>query len=391
MKYFDVRRSIEAYPDATTYIMVGAGGVGKSYSVEEYCLDDAVNRGRGFCLVGRFKEDIAPAIISNTFSHMTSPNKYTGRVPVNDICAKNKAVERYEIYDLESRAGQIWLTGRHAPSDKAVRLMQVGVYTCIATAERFKRGSYPTTYNIFFDEFITRRLYIGGRSEPVEFEKIVNTIFRHGKDGKIFLCGNPDNEIDMNPYLANYNIFYDDCEPNTIYPFNKGKVAFIKLTNENNEEYIVKETVSIFGTDNKSRFTGEIDRPKTKRIPDGFKDEYDAFLELRIETSGIMVEYPDRYRKAFYLYVGFYRGELWACTTEHKTNYGDVFTINCKYDINELPPPDEQGRTVSVYRFEFPSDLSRVNDYINECMDTGRIYHETDKLANVLYNIIAEA
>ena len=391
MRYFNVKQSIEAFPEARTYILVGTRGVGKSYSPEVYCLEDAIFRGRQFCLVGRYKEDVMPSTIANTFNHMTTYNEHTGSIPLVDIISKaGSKVPDMAEYSLESKAGQIWLVGRESDEERWQKILQVGVYAAVQTAERFKRGSYPAVYNIFFDEFITARWYIGGSREPVEFEKIVNTIFRHGKNGKIFMAGNPDNEIDMCPYLVHYNIFYDDMESNVIYPCNDDKVAFIKLTNEENADYIVRDTVSMFGVDNSTAFTGEVDRPKQKRIPKDFSTEFDAIVEMRVETSGIMAEGTTLHRRCFFLYVGLFRGELWAVTNDHHKNYGEPYQIVCKYDINELPPPDEAGQITYVYRFQFPQDLKMLGQWLAQTISTGRIYHETDKTANILRNLIAE-
>lgn len=388
--FVDVKKAVAAFPDAVTYILVGTRGVGKSFSPEVYCLEDAIWRGRQFCLVGRFKEDVMPATIANTFQHMTEVNPHTKRIPVADIVERSHLQQRFEHYALESRAGQIWLVGRHDLTDPATRLCQVGVYTSVQTAERFKRGTYPSVYNIFFDEFITSRFYIRGAAEPVEFEKIVNTIFRAGKDGKIFMAGNPDNEVDMNPYLANYNIFYDEMESNVWTPCAGGRVVFCKITNTDTE-YIVKKTVSMFGSETHTAFTGEVDRPKTKRIPDGFFQRFSPVVEMRVETSGIMAEGDIPHRRAFYFYVGLFDGALWGVTTEHHQQADEAFRVVCKYDRNELPPPDRQGRLIYCYRFNFPAELARLGQWVREVVTTGKIYHETDKIANLLHNIMLEA
>ena len=387
MNFFDVKQSIKSFPQAITYITVGTRGVGKSYSPEIFCLEDAILKGRQFCLVGRFKEDVMPSTISNTFGHMTIVNRHTGRIPISDIMAKSN-YPKFKTYNIESKAGQIWVTGAESEEDRPAKIVQVGVYTSIQTAERFKRGSYPKVYNIFFDEFITARFYICGAREPQEFEKIVNTIFRGGKDGKIFMAGNPDNEVDLCPYLTEYNIFYDEMEPNTIYPCNGGRVAFIKLTNTDNTEYIVKDTVSMFGVKNNTAFTGEVDRPEMKRIPEEFEKDFTVLAEFRVETSGIVVENPQPHRRCFFLYLGMFRGEWWIVTHDHHHRYGNPFKIVCKFEVNELPAPDETGRVIYTHQFNFDRDIDYLRRYVVDCVTGGRAYHETDKLANILRNLL---
>ena len=392
MKYFEVKQAKALFPQARTYIAVGAGGVGKSYSFEYDCLEDAIHRERQFCLVGRYEEDVKPKLVANTFDHMTSVNALTGKIPLVEIVkTAGSKIPQMVDYDLMTKSGGIYLIGRQSAEEKWQIIMRVGVVAAVQTAERFKRGSYPEVFNIFFDEFITARTYINGSGEPVEFEKIVNTIFRHGKDGKIYLAGNPDNEINMCPYLKHYNIFYEDMEPNTMYPCNNGSVVFIKITNLERDDFIVKDTVSIFGTKNESRLTGEVARPPEKRIPKDFANDFEAVVEMQVETPGIMaVGVNTPYRQCFYLYIGLFRGELWAVTTAHHRNFGEPYKIVCKYEYLELPPPDEAGQITYVYRFQFPQDLKMLGQWLAQCIMTSRIYHENDKIANVLRQIIKD-
>ena len=385
--FFTIEKALETMPKATTFQVVGQRGVGKSYSVELYCLKDAIFNDRQVVLVGRYKEDILPSIISQTFNHLTSYNRHTNMVPLAEVM-KQADLPQYPFWSIESKAGEMWIAGAESETARPVKVKQLGVYTAIQQAERFKRGSYPDVYNIFFDEFITKKRYIFGRQEPQEFKKIVNTIARAGKeDYRIFMCGNPDNEIDHCPYLEHYNLDYDELEPGSLYSFDNGDTCFVKIAGDSDGEFIVKNTKTMFGMIDESSHSGEIDRPPTIRQPEGFADEFQPMIELRVETSAIAVDGIVPFRRAFYLYLGLYRGELFATTHKHRVFYCD-YQIECKYDRTEVPPPD--GKKVYIYRFNFPGRLQKVRAMMADCMAAGKIYHENDRLANVLNNIIIQ-
>ena len=381
--HFDIKKVIETTPKATTYISVGKRGVGKSYSTEIYMIEDAVYNGRQMVLVGRYKEDTQPNIITKTFDHITEYNKNTGTIPLTDIM-KFAKVPQFKIWTIEARAGSLWICGRNEEGEPPTKVKQLGVYTAIKQAERFKRGSFPNVYNIFLDEFITKGAYVYGRNEPHEFMKIVNTIARAGKDYRVFLCGNPDNEIDHCPYLEHYNIDYDAIEPDSLYMFDGGNTCFIKLAG-GDTEYIVKSTRTMFGLRDNSSHTGEVDRPATVKPPEDFAERFRPFVELRVETSAIAVDDFMPIRRSFYLYMGVYRGQLYCATYKHRQNPCKL-QIECKYERTEVPPP-RPGR-IYTYRFNMPGKLKEINRILAECMNTGRIYHETDRLGNVLNNII---
>lgn len=392
MPLFDIKQVIKAMPNATTFIPVGKRGVGKSYSSELYCIEDAVFNNRQMVLVGRYKEDCKPAIISQIFGHIVSYNRHVGDVPLK-LIMQRAAVQPYRYWSIESKGGGMWICGRDNPDDKPVKVVQLGVYTSVQEAERFKRGSYPNVYNIFFDEFITKRRYIMGRNEPIEFKKIVNTIARAGKDYKIFMAGNPDNEIDMCPYLERYNLNYDMLESGCIYTFDNGDTCFIKIAGADGDEYIVKSTKTLFGINDESSHTGEVDRPKTATAPDGFRDEFRPVIEMCVETSAVAVDGVYPYRRCFYLYVGVYRGELYTSTYAHRqyTNIINIpLRVRCKYEKNEIPPPDD-NTTVYVYRFNFPKKYAKIGGLFFDTLKSGKIYHENDRIANVINNLILQS
>lgn len=383
MSFFEVKNVLSASPESKTIILVGQGGVGKSYSTEYLLFEDAIKNNCEFVYVGRYKEDIKPAIINRAFEHLTEFNNHSGGVPVHEIL-KRSGMQTFVFYNVETRGGTMYLVGRNSQDDKPTRICRLGPVTSILEAERFKRGTYPNTHNIFFDEFITKRRYINGADEPLEFKKILDTVARFGKDYHVYMCGNPDNEIEQNPYLETYNLDYDNMDANCVYKLDGGTTCFVKIA-KTDGEFLATETKTLFGKVDNGRVSGEVNRPKTRRQPEDFIDNFTPMIELKVETPAIMIADPDIHRKAFYIYIGIYYDELYITAYAHR-KFGDVsLRYVCRYDKNEVKP---SGDIYEVYRFRFPPAHKKVEKLFSVLLLSGKAFYESDKIANVLNNTI---
>lgn len=375
LTYYNIDEVVAKVPNATIYNTVGQRGTGKSFSSLRRCTREAVLNGRLFCFVGRRKEDIKPSLINEAFTDIIVKGV------VNDIMKKS-TYTKYNKYNIKAERKQINLYGI-ADGDTQEKICQIGIYTAVFEAERFKRGTYPNVYNIFFDEFITAKGYINGDREPQEFEKIVHTIARGTKDVKVFLCGNPDNEIELCPYMTHYNIIYDELEPSTVYEYNNGNYVFVKLANSETQ-YINEKTKSLFGIENKTSFSGSVDRPKTARAPEGFFEEYRPFYQMQMETPIIKMAYNNvEYRQCIYGYVGVYKGELFAYISAHTRFKKVLYHSYHYYNDNVLP----RKNCFVMYRMYFGGVVSRLGTALSECIQTGRIYFDSDKTANIFRNL----
>ena len=379
MEFVNIKNIIAQAPNAHIFMLVGRRGCGKSYSPEMYCIEEAIMNNRQFCMVGRYKEDVKPGEITKAFTHITSYNSNTGTVPIMDIM-RQCDIYNFPAYDIEAKTGNIYLVG--VDGELRVKLKTIGCYTSVQTAERFKRGSYPDTYNIFFDEFITKRRYIFGRNEPNEFKKIVNTIARGSKDYKVFMAGNPDNEIEMNPYIESFNLIYDDIEPGSMITYDNGSTVFVKLAGDDEFEYINRSTETLFGMSDTSSHTGEVDRPEAPKITEEMLQGFDPIYSIRTETATIAVDAIYPYRRCFYIFVGIYDNTPVTLVTHHRA-YNSGLQFTSKYDRLEMLPD-----MFTFHRFDFPASLQQVKNMLYDNLRTGRTYFESDRVANILLNLM---
>lgn len=389
MSYVSIPAVMQAVPTASTFIFIGRRGVGKSYAPEVYCIEDAVYRNRHMVVVGRLKEDILPPMVRKMFAHIFQPNIHLGgQTEISRIMAGTDRYPRYERYDLLIRSGEIWIAGLDS-NDKPVKICLLGYTAAVQQAERFKRGTYPTTYNIFFDEFITKGRYIFGRQEPTEFLKIVNTVARAGKDYKVFMAGNPDHEIEHCPYIEGYHLIFDHMENGTVYTFDSGNTAIVKLAKQDGDDtsYIVDSTRTMFGRQDDTSHIGVVDRPKTVPPPPGFEREFIPAVEIKVETATIAIDGPTPYRRCIWLYVGIYRGTRYLAVMAHRRYYRvDQVRMVAVYNPEDVPPPD--GTAVYMYRLNIPQSHLWVERHINDCLTTRRVYHETDRTASILRDVV---
>lgn len=384
MKYFDIEKVIEVVPEATTYLVVGAGGVGKSFSGKLYVAREAIKKGRLLVYVGRVKEDTKRVYIEQFFDDILTYNEKLQKIPIEQYLPKDKI---FGSYCVTAKAGIITLCGLGVDG-KVVPICKLGCTTSVWEAERFKRGTYPDYYNILFDEFITNKYYINGEGEPDELDKIIQTVARGRKKVKVFMFGNPDNEIDMCPYLIKHNIEYDNLAPNTVYPLNDN-VVFVKVTKDDTSEFINKSTVGMFGRKHSSRVTGDIDRPKVIHFTDDILSDFETVVEIVIETNTIALETFSTFRKKIYMYLGIYKGE-WAVVMQYHhrpLREGTYFRLYSCFDQSEMIR-DFDSEILYGFRMKFPQEADKIVSILNYCFNAKRVFYEDDRIANIYVNLM---
>ena len=68
MKYYDIRDTINSYPNAHYYVIYGERSNGKTYSSLDFALDKYVKTGEQFAYVRRWGEDIRKKQLSQLFA-----------------------------------------------------------------------------------------------------------------------------------------------------------------------------------------------------------------------------------------------------------------------------------------------------------------------------------
>ena len=83
--FYDIRRTIKAYPDAKYFMIYGERSNGKTYSALRYALERYAKNNEQFAYLRRYGEDIRPKNLSNLFS-----GHIENKVTVKECSVKEK-------------------------------------------------------------------------------------------------------------------------------------------------------------------------------------------------------------------------------------------------------------------------------------------------------------
>lgn len=380
-KYFNIADVIAESPETRLFHIVGQRGVGKTFSVKKYVIDQYLATGKKFVYVRRWTTEIQGQELRGVFTDVVDYIDFT-RLP--------KKFASFHRYHILPKASQFWLVGEKL--DGTLDFLEtVGRITCISKAEQFKGGTYNEFNTVMFDEYITERGYIGGDKEPELFAKIVNTVGRETKtnaDLRIFMLGNPDASIEACPYVTNLKLDYSRLQVNTAYHFDSktnGKVlanniVFVKLGNYNGT-FLNEYTSGLFETaEEEMSLTGEV---KTYK----FIHDDDVFEQFKPEI-GLIVETPvitnEEFHKKIYVYYGMMYNEV-VCVvlTHHKWDLEN--TLYCRYEeLDFRPRPYPQTFRVNIPPLEEYAPLKRMM----ACVDATHLTLTDDDRSATLYQQI---
>lgn len=366
IEYFDVEKEITASPVTRVFYIIGARGVGKSYSVKKHVIRNFLERDELFIYNKRWTTETQTGELINIFDDTCEDNDvkqwfidYAERKNIKDV---------YSFHVLP-KAGNFYIVGE-LENGSLKWLGECGKITCVSRASKVKGNVLNLKYtSIVFDEFITDEGYFHGRKEPEQFAKIVNTAGRsNNPDLRIFMIGNPDSSIELNPYIAGSNLLIDyaHLQVNTPYYYDRvvnGKrlannVMFIKLSPVGNIEYLNYDTLGIWNTsEEEMSATGEVKGRKFINInaidETRFKPIYRVIMETPIVAN-------DEYNKRIYAYYGFYKMKkgnrepaIIVLAHSHKVYDSSIRARNTIYSrINELDAREREY--VNMYRFNLP-------------------------------------
>lgn len=164
-------------------ILLGERSNGKSYSVKEFCLSDAYNRGNEFVLLRRWQIETKSANIEAYFAD----------APVSAITdGKCNAVTVYR--------GDIYMSFIDADGNTN-RVKHVGKVLYLTGESHYKSMAFPEYTNVIFEEFITNDTYLP--NEPTKLFSLISTIARRRKI-RVFMIGNTMSRIC--PYFTEWQL-----------------------------------------------------------------------------------------------------------------------------------------------------------------------------------------
>lgn len=170
--YYDIHH-ILSY-NALLNILIGERGVGKTYSVSKFSIEDFKKRDNQFAYIRRYKPEIRQAV-PRFFDALKDNNEF----PNDHLYNKSNT-----FYCNDQICG-------HAMT--------------LSTAQDLKSSNFSKVKNIIFDEFIIeegqKKFYL--QSEVDVFLNLIETIARL-RDVRIFLLGNA--VTSTNPYFLYFNL-----------------------------------------------------------------------------------------------------------------------------------------------------------------------------------------
>lgn len=240
--------------NATYNIIIGERSNGKTYGILKYGIETYFKTGGQMAIVRRWKEDITGRRASDIFT----------AINVDGVIKKysNNEYEAITYY-----AGKFYLCNY---DDKGKAIYNdndcIGYCFALSDTEHNKSISYPRIETIFFDEFLTKHLYLN--DEFVLFMNTVSTIVRQRDNVKIFMAGNTVNKFC--PYFQEMGLKH-------ISKMHQGDIDVYKYGDS--RLIVAVEYCSSVAKAKKSNFYFAFDNPKLQMITQG-KWELDLFPHI---------------------------------------------------------------------------------------------------------------
>ena len=177
--FYDIRRTIKAYPDAKYFMIYGERSNGKTYSALDYAIERFAKTGEQFAYVRRWGEDIRPKNLGTLFDGHVRDGRishWTGGA----LDSVNYSRSRFFLYKSNEDGSKDEL---EEPAGFAFDLNSM---------EHYKSTSFPKVRTIIFDEFMSRNGYLP--NEWILFTNTLSTIIRLRDDVRILMLGNTVNK-----------------------------------------------------------------------------------------------------------------------------------------------------------------------------------------------------
>lgn len=188
-KYYYDRLKTQILPrNADVNLIIGARGLGKTYGVRRYMLEDYIKNGYCFVEITRYREENND-VAANYFDRLIADNVF----PDYEFRVRGKIAEARRNGDKE------WRT--------------CGYFIPLSLQQQKKKSTYVRVRNICMDEIIIDtddRYHRYLKNEYEQLAKLVDTVTRERADDtdmrkpRIFLLGNACDAF--NPYFQHYEV-----------------------------------------------------------------------------------------------------------------------------------------------------------------------------------------
>lgn len=178
MKFYDVRDTLSAYPNAHYYVIYGERSNGKTYSSLDYCLENYLAKGEQFAYVRRWGEDIRKKQLSQLFAAHAENGRIT-------------KLTKEAWGGMDYTGNKFRLTKSDEEGKLTISDDICGYAFDLNSMEHYKSISFPRVTTIVFDEFLSRNGYLP--NEFILFTNVISTIVRQRNNVKIIMLGNTVN------------------------------------------------------------------------------------------------------------------------------------------------------------------------------------------------------
>lgn len=337
---------------ATYNIIIGERSNGKTYAILKHGISKFLHDGGQIAIVRRWKEDITGRRASDIFTAL-----------IADGSVSKMSDGEYEgVYYW---AGKFYLCNY---DEKGKALYNdndcLGYCFALSDTEHNKSISYPNINTIFFDEFLTKHLYLP--DEFILFMNTVSTIIRQRDNVQIFMAGNTVNKFC--PYFQEMGLKH-------ITKMNQGDIDVYKYGDS--RLTVAVEYCSSTKATKKSNFYFAFDNPKLQMITGG-SWELDIYPHI-----------PCKYKKHDVIFEFF-------VVFDGNTIHGEV--INLGTDIilyfHEKTTPIKDGSIVftleentsiyynkSIYKPNFAGGVKIV-----WLLEHGKTFYQNNEVGNTLAN-----
>lgn len=221
--YYDRLKTLILPRNADVNMIIGARGLGKTYGVRKYMIEDYLKNGYCFVEVTRFREENND-VAANYFSRVVQDNIF----PDYDFRTTNK------IAEIRKKK-----TGK-----KENQWKTIGYFIPLSLQQQKKKSTYVNVRNICMDEIIIDnddRYHTYLKNEFEQLAKLVDTVTRERADDtglrkpRVFLLGNACDAF--NPYFRHYDV---PLEPEHGLQWLGGKTCLLDYVRD--DEYAEQKT-----------------------------------------------------------------------------------------------------------------------------------------------------
>lgn len=180
MKFYNLNKILSK--NATYNMIIGERSNGKTYAILKYCLENFLHGKGQFAYLRRWQEDVIGRRASGIFDSL-------------NVDGTVKKLSKGKYTNVTYFAGKFFLCNIDEKGRKIYNSENdcLGYTFSLTDSEHNKSISYPNITTIFFDEFLTKKIYI--LDEFVTFMNTISTIVRQRTNVKIFMAGNTVNKF----------------------------------------------------------------------------------------------------------------------------------------------------------------------------------------------------